>query len=183
MSDFLRRMIGAAKLKPEIYEEVEADQNALGQAVGVVVLSAIAAGIGFIGGGVGVFILAIFGALIGWLAWVVLTWAIGTKLLPEEQTDADISQMLRTIGFAASPGLLRIFGVLPGIGWIVVFIANIWMLVAMVVGVRQALDYTNTGRAVGVCIIGFFVEIIIMGLIYNVLGPGAEPIAAHLAVG
>src|SRR5699024_2459942 len=166
MSDFMTRIVGAAKLVVPIYEEVEADTGAIGQAAGVVALASIAAGIGVLGmGGLGFFIWSIIGALIGWFIWAALTWAIGTKLLPEAQTDADIGQTLRTLGFAASPGLLRILGFIPVLGWIIVLIANIWMLVAMVVAVRQALDYKSTGRAIGVCIIGFIVEMIIMAAI------------------
>lgn len=180
MSDFVTRMMGAAKLEPGIYEEVEADQGALGQAAAVVVLAAVAAGIGAIGaGGFGLFIITIIGALIGWIVWAVLTWLIGTKLLPEPQTEADIQQMLRTLGFAASPGLLRVFAIIPVIGWIILIIANIWMLVAMVVGVRQALDYKSTGRAVGVCIIGFIIEMIIMAVVFSLFGPtGTESVGA-----
>lgn len=179
MSDFVRRMVGAAKLQPGIYEEVEADERALWQATAVVVLSAIAAGIGYSAGGPGVFALTLLAALVDWVIWAALTWFIGTKLLPEKQTSADINEMLRTIGFAASPGVLRIFGIIPGIGWVIFFIAHLWMLVAVVVGVRQALDYSSTARAVAVCLIGFIVQLVVMGLIYNVLGPGAEPIVAH----
>ncbi|MDN5753035.1 MAG: YIP1 family protein, partial [Nitrosospira sp.] len=118
---------------------------------------------------------SIIGALIGWIIWAVLAWDIGTKLLPEPQTDADVGQTLRTLGFAASPGLLRILGFIPLLGWIIVIIANIWMLVAMVVAVRQALDYKSTGRAVGVCAIGFIVEIIILVLVYSLVGPAVVP--------
>src|SRR5699024_2225790 len=100
---------------------------------------------------------------------------------PEAQTDADFSQMLRTIGFAASPGLLRVFGLIPVIGWIIVLIANIWMLVAMIVGVRQALDYKSNGRAIGVCVIGFIVELIIIAVITGLFGPDMAPIAANQA--
>ncbi|MDN5873584.1 MAG: YIP1 family protein [Salinisphaera sp.] len=171
-------MIGAAKLQPAIYEEVEADKGALGQAAGVVVLAAIAAGIGVLGGGFGLFIGTIIAALVGWVVWAVITWVIGTKLLPEPQTEADIAQMLRTIGFSASPGLLRVFGIIPVIGWLVVIIANIWMLIAMIIGVRQALDYKSTGRAVAVCIIGFIVEIIIMAVIFSLLGPDVASMPA-----
>lgn len=176
MSSYVTRIKGAMQLKASIYEEVEADPNALGQAAGVVVLAAIAAGIGVLGmGSIGLFIWSIIGALIGWIIWAVLAWAIGTKLLPEPQTDADVGQTLRTLGFAASPGLLRILGFIPLLGWIIVIIANIWMLVAMVVAVRQALDYKSTGRAVGVCAIGFIVEIIILVLVYSLFGPAVVP--------
>lgn len=180
MSDFVTRMIGAAKLQVATYEEVEADQGALGQAAGVVVLAAIAAGIGTLGvGGFGLFIWAIIGALIGWVVWAALIWVIGTKLLPEAQTQADMQQVLRTLGFAAAPGLLRVLGVIPLIGWLIIVIANIWMLVAMIVAVRQALDYRGTGRAIAVCLIGFIIEVVIMGVILGMFGaPGMDAMSA-----
>jgi len=174
MSDFVTRVLGAAKLQVSTYEEVEADHSALGQAAVVVVLAAIAAGIGTFGrGGIGLFIAAIISALIGWVVWAAITWVIGSKLLPEPQTDTDLGQMMRTLGFAASPGLLRVFGFIPFIGWLIRLVANIWMLVAMIIAVRQALDYTSTGRAIGVCVIGFVAELIIIGLILSLSGFGA----------
>ena len=34
-------------------------------------------------------------------------------------------------------------------------ITAIWMLATMVVGVRQALDFQSTGRAIAVCVLGW----------------------------
>lgn len=164
MSTFTQRMLGAAKLNAQTYEEVEADSGALGQAIGVVVLSSLAAGIGSLlayGGVVQGLIVGTLGALVAWLIWAFLTWLIGTKLLPEAQTEADPGQLLRTIGFSAAPGLLRILIFIPVLGPLIALAANIWMLVAMVVAVRQALDYESTFRAVGVCVIGWVVLIAI----------------------
>lgn len=172
MSSFTDRMIGAAKLDPAIYEEVEADTGALGQALAVVLLSSLAAGIGsmlYLGFFAGLF-LGTLSALLGWVVWAFLTWIIGTKLLPEAQTEADMGQLLRTIGFSAAPGMLRIFGIIPVIGGLIVLACNIWMLVAMVVAVRQALDYTSTWRAVGVCAIGFVILLVIQGLLFSMMG-------------
>jgi len=163
-------MVGAAKLKVSTYEEVEADSTATVQAMGVVLLSAAAAGIGEIGyGGRGV-IIGCAAALIGWLVWAFLTWLIGTKFLDEPETNADIGQMMRTIGFAASPGILRAFGWIPLLGTVIEIIAWFWMLVAMVVAVRQALDYKSTGRAFLVCAIGWFVNVLIFVSLGALLG-------------
>ncbi|MBW2096556.1 MAG: hypothetical protein JRI80_16920, partial [Deltaproteobacteria bacterium] len=106
MSNFKDRLIRAAKLDVNLYEEVESDKNALGQAMWVVILSSVAAGLGGIGtaGIRGIFIGTIF-ALIGWFIWAYLTYIIGTKLLPTPETKADYGELLRTIGFASSPGL------------------------------------------------------------------------------
>lgn len=170
MASMVNRMIGAAKLDAGTYEEVEADATATGQAMAVVVISAVAAGIGAARMGVMGVIGTTVAALVGWFIWAFLAWLVGTKMLPEPQTEADMGQLLRTIGFSASPGILRIFGFIPIIGGIIVFLAGIWMLVAMVIGVRQALDYTSTGRAVGVCVIGFIIYLVIMFVVMAAFG-------------
>ena len=171
MSDFKERIIRAAKLDVNLYEEVEADKSALGQAMGVVVLSSLAAGVGsFVNGGVSGVIFGTIAALFGWYIWAYLTYFIGTRLLPEPQTRADHGELLRTIGFSSSPGLIRIIGVIPGLTGVVFSLSSIWMLVAMVIAVRQALDYKSTLRAVGVCAIGWIVQILIFMLLFSVLG-------------
>ena len=173
MSDrsFKNRIIRASKLDSNLYEEVEADRGAMGQAIGIIVLSSIAAGLGlYKSGGLGGIIVGTLAALIGWYIWASLTCFIGTKLLPEKQTKADLGELLRTIGFASSPGILRVLGIIPGIGKIIFSVASIWMLVAMIVAVRQALDYNSTLRAVGVCVIGYIIQIIIIILLMGMFG-------------
>ncbi len=171
MASFTDRIMRAVKLDANLYEEVEADTGAMGQAIGIVVISSIAAGVGSIGevGGAGIFV-GTLAAIAAWFIWAYLTYIIGTKLLPEPQTKADIGEMLRTIGFSSSPGLIRVLGILPGIGGVIFFIASVWMLVAMVIAVRQALDYTSTWRAVGVCLIGWVIQAIILGGLFYAMG-------------
>ena len=166
MASMVDRMVRAAKLDPHLYEEVEADKTALGQAMGVVVLASIAGGVGSgrLGGLTGFFIGTV-GALIAWFIWAALTYLIGTRILPERNTRADLGELLRTIGFASSPGLLRVLGLIPGVTGIVFLISGVWMLIAMIIAVRQALDYRSTLRAVGVCVIGWIVHVVVMLLL------------------
>lgn len=171
MNQFVDRMLRAAKLQVGVYEEVEADKTAIKQAMGVVVLSSIAAGIGtFSQGNIGGIITGTIAALIGWYIWAFLVYLIGTKLLPEPQTKADHGELLRTIGFASSPGLIRIIGIIPGLSGIVFTVASIWMFAAMIVAVRQALDYKSTFKAVGVCLIGWLVQALIFVMLFSMLG-------------
>ena len=177
MTSFKDRVIRAAKLDVNLYEEVEADKGALGQAMGVVVLSSIAAGLGsFERAGLGGILIGTIVALIGWYVWAYITYLIGTKLLPEPQTKADHGELLRTIGFSSSPGLIRILGIIPGLRWVVFLLASIWMLVAMVIAVRQALDYESTLRAVAVCIVGWIVQAIILALFFAIVGGFGKPV-------
>lgn len=171
MSSFQDRMIRAAKLDIDLYEEVEADTTAMGQAMGAVVLASLAAGIGSISRiGTGGILMGTILALFGWFIWAYLTYFIGTKFLPEPQTSSNPGELLRTIGFSSSPGIIRILGIIPGLTGIVFFVANVWMLVAMVIAVRQALDYSSTLRAVGVCIIGWIVQALILALLLALFG-------------
>jgi len=179
-SNFQNRIIRAAKLDFNLYEEVEADKGALWQAMAVVVLSSIAAGIG-IGlktGGITGIITGSITSLIGWYFWAYLTYFIGTKFLPEPNTHADLGELLRTIGFSTSPGLLRVFYFIPGVGGLIFLIASLWMLVAMVVAVRQALDYNSTLRAVGVCVIGYVIQILVFMIILSFFGGALTDVPA-----
>ena len=162
-------------LDSNLYEEVEADKSALGQAMTIVVLSSIAAGIGlYKTGGFSGIITGTMASLISWYVWAYLTYFIGTKFLPEPQTEADLGELLRTIGFSSSPGLLRIFYFMPGIGVLLYLISSLWMLVAMIIAVRQALDYNSTLRAVGVCVIGYVIQIFVLVIIFSIFG-GVSP--------
>ncbi len=166
MASMVDRMIRAAKLDAQLYEEVEADKGTLGQAMGVVVLASVAGGIGggHLGGLSGILIGTV-GALIAWFIWAALTYFIGTKILPEPTTRADVGELLRTTGFSSSPGLIRVLGLVPGLTGIVFFVSGVWMLIAMIIAVRQALDYRSTFRAVGVCINGWIVQIVVLLLL------------------
>ena len=165
----LDRMIRAAKLDASLYEEVEKDVTATNQAILVVVIVSICTGIGGaiggqmaggIGGPVFGLIVGTIVALIGWFIWSFITYFIGTRLFKGPKTKATYGELLRCIGFSYSPGTLRILSFIPILGGIIVFIALIWSLIAMVIAVRQALDF-STGRAIATCIVGFIVLVII----------------------
>ena len=172
MNPFVDRMIRAARLDAHLYEEVEKDTSATGHAIGVVVLAAIAAGVGAKGGDITGLLLGSVIALFSWYVWAYITYLIGTKLLPEPQTEATHGELLRTIGFSASPGILRVLGVIPFLREIVFLGAGIWMLVAMVIAVKAALDYESMWRAVGVCVIGWIVQAFILILFMALMGVG-----------
>lgn len=169
----LRRLLGAAALRAATYEEVEADRSATAQASAIVVLSSVAAGIGMRGFGGGVPSMAFFGvvALMAWGAWALLTYQIGVRIMPEPQTRADVGELLRTIGFASTPGMLRIFGAVPGLTVPVFAVTAVWMLMATVVAVRQALDYSSTRRAVAVCVFGWVLAIVFALVVGFFFGP------------
>ena len=176
MDQFVDRMLRAAKLEAAVYEEVEADKGSMRQAMAVVVLSSLAAGIGVVASqGLSGLLMGTMSALISWYVWALLTYVIGTKLLPVSQTRADMGELLRTIGFSSAPGLIRILGIIPFLRGIVFLVAGIWMLVAMVVAVRQALDYDSTLRAVGVCCIGWLIQILLIALFFSLFGGMPQP--------
>ena len=169
-SVFVNRIIRACKLDVSLYEEVEADRSATLQAALVVILSSVAAGIGAISLGASNFLMAPLFSLVSWYFWAYLIYFIGAKLFPEKNTEADHGQLLRTIGFSSAPGLIRIFGFTPELMSITFIGSGIWMMVAMIIAVRQALDYESTWRAIGVVVIGFLVQAIILIMILKIFG-------------
>ncbi|HEX2482463.1 MAG TPA: YIP1 family protein [Methylomirabilota bacterium] len=174
MASLTQRMLGAAKLDSATYEEVESDATATPQAMLVVVLANLAAGIGVARElGFGGLVVATLISLVGWLVWAFVAYFVGTRLLPGARTQADIGQLLRTIGFSATPGLIRVLGIVPGLDWLVSLVAALWMVAAMVVAVRQALDYDTTGRAVAVCAIGFAINVVVLIVLAKIMGVSA----------
>lgn len=166
-SSFTERMIGAATLNIPVYEEVEHDRTATGQAAGVVALVAIANAIGSIGDGVFVAVGGLILAFVGWFIWSALTLFIGTRLF---EGTADMGEMLRALGFAQSAGVLNVLGILPLLGWLVSLAVGIWVLICGVVAVRQALDFT-TGKAILTVLIGWIVYVA-LGALLAMLGVG-----------
>ncbi len=161
-SSFIKRMFRAAMLDTTLYEEVEENTQATFQALMVVLLASLAAGLSQVAS-LSPQKMALLGLtdLISWILWASLSALIGAKLLPEPQTRTNLGEMLRTIGFASSPGLLMVFRFIPGIGDLLALLINFWLLAAMVVAIRQALDYESWWRAVVVCFIGWLIRIAI----------------------
>jgi hypothetical protein len=175
---FPQRAIGAARLEVPVFEEIEADRTATGQALAVVVLSNLAAGIGLTESLLDAPVLhRIVLALIFWLFWAIATYIVGVYLMPEPQTQTNVGELLRTIGFGASPGILRILGVVPLVGSTIYAVSTVWMFVAIIVAIRQALDYKSTGRAVVVCVITGIIGVFMAALFGALLLIVAEQVA------
>jgi len=154
--DLVQRMLGAATLNIDTFEEVEADETATMQAAAVVSMVAVASAIGAVGSGGGSLLFAPVSQIIAWLIWSGVTYLIGTKVFAGTAT---WGELLRTLGFAQAPGVLYLFGILPFVGGSIRFAIGIWMLVAGVIAVRQALDF-STGKAILTVLIGWVAMII-----------------------
>ena len=171
MATFGERVLRAARLDRGLYEEVEHDRTATGQALGVVALSSVATGLG-LGAGVPGILVGVVAGVIAWALWAALIYWIGARMLPEPDTRADWGELARTLGFASAPGLLRVLGVVSAVAEIVFLVTAVWMLVATVVAVRQALDYRSLPRAIGVCVIGWVAQ----GVVFYILTSLARPV-------
>ncbi|MEZ5286100.1 MAG: YIP1 family protein [Vicinamibacterales bacterium] len=154
MGLFAYRLLGAAMMDASMYEGIEADRRTTTQAMSAVVLASLAAGVGagdWLGTRAATLAAVTALAIITWSAWAMLVFQIGTRVLPDAETQADWGQLLRTTGFASAPGLLLVFGVIPQGRTAIFAVVGVWMFVAMVFGVKHALDYRHGARALGVC--------------------------------
>ena len=172
-ASIINRMIGAARLQVSTFEDVETDRSATRQAVVVVIVVAIATGVGAAAawpeteGGIGKLLFGVAVGLVGWAIWAWFTYLVGTKLLPAPQTQADWGQLARALAFAQSPGALKVFGAVPVIGPLLFITVSLWQFMAMVIAVRQALDYNSTRRAVGVVLVAGIPYILLMGILFG----------------
>ena len=160
------RMKGAAMLEVGVYEEVEADTTATSQAAGVVAIVAVCSAIGSWNAGLSGMIGGLIGAFIAWLIWAGVTYLIGDKVLGGTAT---WGELLRTLGFAQSPGVLYILAFIPLLGWVVRFGVAVWVLVAGVIAIRQALDF-STGKAVLTAVLGWVAMVILGVLVGGLFG-------------
>lgn len=166
MADLAGRMIGAMQADVKTFEEIEADPNAMTQAVTVIVIAGVAALIGnFFRSGVVGGIMGLVASLVGYALFSLLVFLIGTKVMPEPTTKADFNEAFRTIGFAAAPGVFNILAIIPYLGPLISLLVALWSLVIAVIAVRSVLDYSNTGRAIIVCIIAAVVCMIVWMLV------------------
>ena len=187
----IQRMIGAALFNRQTYEEIEADQGALGQAIGVVLLVTL---FGIIGGVVdgllsgdpvlGIVLGVVGGLVFGvvrWAMWVTIAYLVGGKLLRTSNTETSWGELGRVMGFAYTPGALSALWFIPWIGPVFPLIGLCWTLAAVTIAVRQALDFESTGRAIAVVlvtgVVGFIPWVIVWFLQLTFLGdPEAAPV-------
>ena len=166
--NYLEKLYRAVILDSELYEEVEADKTLTRQALMTVALVAMIEGIFSLGAqNQGLLIglsQSILGSITRWVMWAFFIAFVGTRILPEPETESNTGELLRTLGFAYAPGVFYVFASLPIIGSIVQLLVPLWQLAAMVVAVRQALDFSSTTRAIGVCVVAFFLMVLTLVL-------------------
>jgi hypothetical protein len=162
----LNRMRGAALLEIPVYEDVEADTSATVQAALVVGIVSVCSSIGAARGGPIGLVAGVIAGFLGWGLWAGVTYIIGDKIF---KGTATWGELLRTLGFAQTPGVLFALGIIPVLGGLAILIASIWMLIASIIAIRQALDF-STGKAIGTALIGWFAYVIVGMVIRFVFG-------------
>jgi hypothetical protein len=172
LSDFGRRAFGAARLDAAIYEEVERDSTATAQAFVIVLLAGIGSAIGRLASFDASALLAgMLVGVLGWGIWAGLALVIGAKLFPEPQTQSNPGELLRVLGFAAVPGVAQALGAVAPFRTPVLVLTEVWMILAMIIAVRQALDYTSTPRAAAVVLVGWMVQFVATVLLLAAVNP------------
>jgi hypothetical protein len=167
---FLNRLLRAARLDVSVYQELIENVGLFNQALIVVFLYSMAAAYGTFGriGATGTNI-GMVTTLLGWYVWAFSTYIIGVRLLPEDRTQADRKALMRVLGFASAPGILRALGFIPGLGIVILLTTTAWMIATATIGIKQALNYESTSRALGVCIIGIIISAVFQGLMFILL--------------
>ncbi|CAA9545616.1 MAG: hypothetical protein AVDCRST_MAG70-482 [uncultured Thermomicrobiales bacterium] len=170
-NSLVQRMIGAARLDVPTYEEIEHDEGATPQAAIVVVIVSLATAIGSLGNddATAGFVSGLISSLLGWVIGAALVYFVGTRLLAGAATQATLGQVLRTMGFASTAGILSVFGFITFVGPIIAFIGPVLVMVATFIAIRQSLDI-STGRAAAVAVAAIVVQIIVAAILALIFG-------------
>src|SRR5215207_3500936 len=168
-SSFVDRIVGAIRLDPATYEAVEHDSLATWQAALVVVVAAIFSGVGSSGGQTRGLLGGVLASLVFWAIFALFAYLVGACLLQGPQTSATFGEVLRALGFSYAPSLFAILGLIPGIGYLIVFIAGLWSLIASVIALRQSLE-VSSGRAVAVAVVAFLAMVVVLAVVSTIFG-------------
>lgn len=171
----LNRMLRAIRLDSILYEELETEEEAIGQSIMVVLLVSVATGIGMgitglLGGKGAIWFIwgllsGILSSFVGWLAWVLVTYLLGTTLLKGPEKDVSFISLIRTLGYANSPGIIRLLCFFPLVGWVITMAAAIWTLGAGTAAVKQTFEFT-AARAMATCFLGWLIYTAVIFLVY-----------------
>ena len=155
---FFKKMLRASLLRSELYKEVGRDKGSIRGVVLVILICGICDGIGFIGiRGAEVILPAILSRYIGWFLLCAVIYLVGVKMF--EHT-SDMGEIMRVTGFANSPGVLAVLGIIPVAGNFIRAVSFLWMIAAYIVAVRQSLD-CSTARSIFIVIQGFIIFLIV----------------------
>ncbi len=166
----IERMRRAAMLDINLYEEVEHDPSLNDEARLVVILVAAAGAVGALLAGLisGDFVTALAGAVIsavtyyiGWYIWSYAVLIVGTKLFGGT---ADFGEVSRSIAYAYTPNVLRVFAFVPVVGGLLMLVGSIWSLVTGIVAIRQAMDF-GTGKAIITAVISWVILSVVIALV------------------
>jgi Yip1-like protein len=179
MASLGERMVGAMRADVKTFQEIEADPTAIGQAVTVIVIAGVASLIGNVfRSGVFFGMMSLILSLVSYALWSLLVVLIGTKLMPEPSTKADFREAFRVIGFTAAPGVFNILAIIPYLGRLISLVIAIWTLIIGVIAVREVLDYSNTARAIIVCLIAMVVVWVITVIVLTPLLIGGAVVSS-----
>lgn len=166
----IQRMIRAAMLDAQVFEEVEHDPTKDQEALMAVLFVALVNGIlsfpislifghGFVNS-VFSLVFGVVWTVIGYYLYAYLAFYIGTSLF---QGQADFGELRRVLGYAYAPAILSW---IPCLGFLV---AAVWSFVAGVIAIRQALD-VDTTKALLTALISIAVIFIVGALLGSILG-------------
>jgi len=155
--DLVHKMIRAAELDIDFYEEVEKNEEATREALLVVLIVGVSSGIGTIGvsGSIGI-IKGLISAVIGWILWSAIIFLTGVLF----NRRVGMGELLRCLGFAYSPHVLNVLGIIPAIGFLISIVVFVWGVAAFVIAVRQALD-CETGKAILIVVLSSIPYVVI----------------------
>ncbi|MDP6822412.1 MAG: hypothetical protein QF554_03890 [Dehalococcoidia bacterium] len=163
--DLASRVVNAALLNRRTFRGIQEDPTGTAQVYILVGAAAIAAGIGTLGD-LSLVVQNVLLTVAGWLIYAHVAWFMRSYIFDTIHAEASRPNMLRVVGIAYGPGLLRAFGFFPGVGEFVFVAATIWIVVGIAVGLRSTLAFENYGPVAGIIAIGVLLNFTLSSIVF-----------------
>jgi hypothetical protein len=177
MVEALRRAVRAALLRREVFRRTANDPEAILPALGVVVAAAMMLGLGLMNvvfegtktpevAGIADRLFRMWMVVatmtVGWVLWGVAVHLLGGKFLGGKAT---FREVLRVLGICYGPGVLGLFVQVPGLGFTVYFVGQLWVLIAGIVASHE-IQRTDWSAAILSTTLGWALFLVILPAIF-----------------
>ena len=96
-------------------------------------------------------------AILTWLVWAIFIYVIGVKIFPEKESKVPFKQVLRAVGYAHAPGLIRFFAVTPDLILPIIFLTQFWIFASLIISTKQILNLKSNLKSFGIIFLSFLI--------------------------
>jgi hypothetical protein len=116
-------------------------------------------------------------AILTWFIWSIFIYVIGVKLFPDRETKVSFKKILIGVGYAHTPGILRLFAITPDLMVPIIFLTQFWIFAGLIISTKQILNLKSNFKSFGIVFLSFLI-IIFLSISFVMSRMNALPISS-----